>query len=496
MIIQKRSALNQSFFYAAAIILQHMVSIIMLPIYTRYLTPGDYGIAELLSMGVDFVGMIFGVVSAEAIFRFYHEDNSDNYRKKVVYSVFVTALVVNLLGYLLIIGTSKESADYLFDGISVSDGEGLVILYGATIIFQVMSAIPMAYLRAEQKPALFLALSALRLVVAISCNVYFVVYKEMHIEGVVYAVFTFTLIHSVICSAYMLYKIGISFSVDLVKKSISFSWPLMFSSIALFLTTYADRLFIKSYSDNVQLGLYALAYKFGFIMISLAWMPFSQFWEARRYQVVKEENAVETFQKVFRLSQTFVIVIAFALAIYTHDLLRIMASPGFHEAYTLAGIIILAYIFNIWSQFCLFGILYANKTLYKAYIDSLIFVVAIALYALTIPKYGALGAAISTLLSLMLRLLLINYYSSKLYDMKLEWKRAIFLLVPAIFLYLISVSVQLNIILSIIFNAVLMFVFIGISYFGYGLTDLDRQEINNYLGNVVIKVRTKLNIYS
>jgi len=270
----------------------------------------------------------------------------------------------------------------------------------------------------------------------------------------------------------------------------------MFSSIALFLTTYADRLFIKSYSDNVQLGLYALAYKFGFIMISLAWMPFSQFWEARRYQVVKEENAVETFQKVFRLSQTFVIVIAFALAIYTHDLLRIMASPGFHEAYTLAGIIILAYIFNIWSQFCLFGILYANKTLYKAYIDSLIFVVAIALYALTIPKYGALGAAISTLLSLMLRLLLINYYSSKLYDMKLEWKRAIFLLVPAIFLYLISVSVQLNIILSIIFNAVLMFVFIGISYFGYGLTDLDRQEINNYLGNVVIKVRTKLNIYS
>ena len=55
-------------------ILRYAISFVMLPIYTRFLTPADYGILELLSMVIDFSGIIFGLRVGQAIFRFYLEE--------------------------------------------------------------------------------------------------------------------------------------------------------------------------------------------------------------------------------------------------------------------------------------------------------------------------------------------------------------------------------------------------------------------------------------
>ena len=62
--------------YMFAEILRNSVSLIMLPIYTRFLTPEDYGSVELLSMIIDFATIIFGARATEAVFRFYCTSNS------------------------------------------------------------------------------------------------------------------------------------------------------------------------------------------------------------------------------------------------------------------------------------------------------------------------------------------------------------------------------------------------------------------------------------
>ena len=69
--------------YSIATILQNSTSIVMLPIYTRYLTPQDYGIAELLSMAVEFIGLIVGVVSGQAMLRFYYDNDDDPTERKL-----------------------------------------------------------------------------------------------------------------------------------------------------------------------------------------------------------------------------------------------------------------------------------------------------------------------------------------------------------------------------------------------------------------------------
>ena len=59
--------------YGLGIVLSRAVSFIMLPIYTRYLTPSDYGVMELIGMTLDVISMIAGAQIALGILRYYHK---------------------------------------------------------------------------------------------------------------------------------------------------------------------------------------------------------------------------------------------------------------------------------------------------------------------------------------------------------------------------------------------------------------------------------------
>ena len=455
-----RTTLNQARIYSIAIVVQYATSLVMLPIYTRYLTPGDYGIAEMLSMGVELIGLLVGVVTGQTLFRYYYDKENEEHRKQVVFTSFFVGFLANLCGFFIIILLSGHAADFLFSEADVVNGRTLVILFGASLVFQVMTAMPMAYIRAIQRPGLYVAFSILRLGMAVSANLYFVVYRELHVEGVIYATFTFTCIHGTVLSIYLLRKVGVNFSLRILREILVFSWPLMVATIALFLSTYADRVFLKIYAGVSAVGIYSLAYKFGFILVVFAWTPFGQAWDARRYEVAKLPNAIEIYQSTFRATQIYVVFAALALSVLSRDFIKVMADVAFWQAGDIVGIIILAYVFNIWTNYCIFGILYRKKTKYKAYAEWISVVLSIVLYASLIPGFGIYGAAMATLLSLALRFILIYHWATKLYDMQLEWPKILFFMLLAILLYLTSYTTELSLLYSVPFNIMLLFVFV------------------------------------
>ena len=72
--------------YTAASILSKLIAVALLPLYTRYLTPADYGAAEVLFAAVVSASIVvrFGLI--EALLRFYYKDDEDPDR--VVASTF------------------------------------------------------------------------------------------------------------------------------------------------------------------------------------------------------------------------------------------------------------------------------------------------------------------------------------------------------------------------------------------------------------------------
>src|SRR5436853_2534598 len=93
-----RGIARHSLVYALGLLLSKVVSFVMLPIYTRYLTPGDYGVMELIGMTLDIIAMIAGAGMATGIFRYYHKAESEAERLSVV----STALQMLASSYLIV----------------------------------------------------------------------------------------------------------------------------------------------------------------------------------------------------------------------------------------------------------------------------------------------------------------------------------------------------------------------------------------------------------
>jgi O-antigen/teichoic acid export membrane protein len=250
--------------YLLGDILRRSVSLIMLPIYTRYLTPGDYGTVELLSMLIDFASILFGARMAESIFRFYCATTHEEEKNNVISSALLLDVVLSCIGALIIFVSSSSLSTAIF---SKSGFETYISLFAITMALLPLTEIPMIFIRAQQKPWLFFSFSTLKLFLQLALNIYFVVLKDMHVAGVIYRAVISSAFMALILTPYTLRKVGIKATRATCMKLVSFSFPMKLATIVSFYLTFGDRYFLNIFTDLTQVGIYSLGYKFGFIFL-------------------------------------------------------------------------------------------------------------------------------------------------------------------------------------------------------------------------------------
>jgi len=480
--------LSHTGIYTIGTILRNAVSIVMLPIYTRYLTPEDYGVLELLSMVTDFVGIILCNRIGDAIFRYYSEAENIKDKNTVISTSYFLALSLNTLGFIIIFLLSDQIASHIIGDIETSR---LLVLFAITFILEAVIIIPLIYIRAEQKPWLFLAASILKLTLQVCLNVYFVIILDMHIEGVIYSAIISSTIMGIILSCYLFYRIEMNISFTIVRNIIIFSLPLIVSTLGAFYLTFGDRYFLRIYNDLTEVGIYTLGYKFGFLLTMIAWEPFSRVWDIEKYNIHKLSNAKEEYKKTFLFYNLYLIVIALAIALFVEDLLRVMSDYRFWPAHEIVPIILVAYIVWIWSKFCDLGILLSKNTKQFAYAELLAVVAITVGYTLLIPLYGRMGAAYATLFGFIARFLWIYISAKKLYDMQLPWLKISYIVITALFIYSLSILSPENIMPSVLYRGTLLILFLGIVIILPVYTKLEKKE---FMKQIISLFNTKKDI--
>ena len=442
--------------YLLGNIIRRAVSLVMLPIYTRFLTPADYGIIELLSMVIDFAGIILGLRIGQAIFRFYHEYDNINDRNEVISTSLYLISILNILGILLIVAFVRPISYAVFGNYT---SVKYLLLFSVTLLFQSMIEIPMLFLRAQQRPWLFVTFSSVKLILQLSLNIYFIVIKNMHVEGVIYSALISGAIMSATLTIYTLSITGLKWSSKKAKELSSFSIPLVLTSIVAFYITFGDRYFLRIYHGLTEVGIYSLGYKFGFLLSFLVTAPFFNIWDSEKYNIYKKHNAREIYQKTFLLLSSAVIFVAVGISVFVKDVLRIMSDQSFWSAYQVVPIILSAYFIDTLMPFTNLGILIKKKTIEITY-GTLIGATVVTLgYILLIPHYGAIGAAWSTALAFSARCIWISWRSKRLYDMKLPWGKLVLLATMGLIAYICSMFSPDKLLVSFGFNLFILILF-------------------------------------
>jgi O-antigen/teichoic acid export membrane protein len=218
-------------------------------------------------------------------------------------------------------------------------------------------------------------------------------------------------------------ELSLLFSFKELREMLGFGAPLIFNQIAFTLFLMSDRFFLEHYSTSVQVGIYALANTLVSAITVLATGPFTQVWSVMRFSVMKEEGAEEYYSRVLTYIVFVSMFLALGVAAVAGDGLRLKGSRGYWPAATIIPLLSIAAVFDSAARVLNIGTTLKKRTIYAPLVLMMALGVNIGLNFLFIPRYGIMGATLSTLLSFMVFCAL-RYWSSNLFiKIKYEWGR-------------------------------------------------------------------------
>ncbi|HEY4131893.1 MAG TPA: oligosaccharide flippase family protein [Gemmatimonadaceae bacterium] len=400
--------------YGAGMVLSRAASFIMLPIYTRLLTPTDYGLLQMLDMTLEVLGLLVSAGWTYGIVRFYFKAETEEERRAVISSGFLLNVGLNLVGSVVMAIAAVPIWRY---GLSGNGSPQLVLIAAANFTVGALTVVPLILLQMQQRALAHSSAGLAKLILQLSLNILFLVVLDMGPKGILLS----TLIsNSIIGGALAIWVIksnGMRIRRRIVRDLRRFGLPYQVAMAGTFILTFGDRVFLEPMKGLAVVGIYSFAYQFGFLLDQIGRAPYARAWYPARYAIVnapKEFRDAEYNKGVLNYS-LILLTTAVGIALFVHPVLSLFAGSAYRSAADLVPIILVAYVMQAWGEVFQFGIDVSEQTKYSTYAVWASVAVIIPLYAVLIPYFSAFGAAIATALSFMVRLVCQFIFAQRLW---------------------------------------------------------------------------------
>jgi O-antigen/teichoic acid export membrane protein len=474
------SILKHAAIYGLGSLLSRVISLVMLPVYTRFLSPEDYGVMTLVEMTLDVLALLAGAQLVLGIFRFYHKADNEAERNAVVSTAFLTLTATYLVvGTLAFIG-----AGWLSQLVFGSDVHALLIrVAAANLVSQSLLLVPMSFARIKDLSTLVVGTGLVKLLLGLSLNILFVVGLRWGVLGI----FLSSLITNTLLGAGMVWwlvgRVGTSFSGAHVRNLVRYGVPMIGMQVATFAATFGDRFFLQATGDTAEVGLYNMAYQFGFMLMVIGFSPFDQVWGPKRFEIARRADRDVVLSEGFLFMNLWLIWLAVACSLFIRDFFRIMTTPEFFEASRFVHLILLAFVFQGWASVQDIGILVRERTEYLTLANWLAAGVALSSFALLIPPYGGMGAAIATCISFGTRWILTYRFSQHLWRVRYRWAPVLRLLAYAAVGVAAGLAMpELSLLSSLLARSLLLAGFTGAIWYGGVLTRGQHARFRQMVG--------------
>ena len=322
-------AARHSVVYGIGGILTKAVSFLLLPFYTHYLTPRDYGVLKILDLSMSLLAMFLNMGVTAALLKYYGSAETDEERRNVIGSTFLFALSTGAFIFfagmpfipkltLFLLGPQVPSS-YMF----VSFG-GFVLNY--------ISNVPYTHLRAKEASGRIVVFDIVVAVAILTLNIYFIVSWHMSLFGVLLSPLIVGVSKMLVLIKWMAQDIAIRMDWGLLRRILRFGAPLILFNLTMFTLNFSDRYFLQRIVSLDAVGLYAVGYKFGFMLNFLLIQPFNMMWQARMYLVYRRTDHCRIFGQVFVLYSAALLLGALGLALFGPEIVRIMADRSYAAA--------------------------------------------------------------------------------------------------------------------------------------------------------------------
>ncbi len=433
--------LVHSSIYGVGTMVSQLVPFLLLPLYTRYLAPADYGVLQTVEVSSGLIGIVVTMGIARALSRFYYESEIQAERDRVVTTTYATYAVMAGLCALPLYLASGPLGRLLLD--SQDYGSYFQVSF-VTLLLGGSIDIGMMYLRLIKKPVIFVSVTTARLLLLIALNIFFVVEAKLAVLGILYSSLIVTSLFAVGLTIMILVRTGLGFSKRAAVAILKYGLPMIPSGMAAATVKQSDKYFVLGLLSVADMGIYALALKIGNALHNLLTVPFNTVYIPRRFELMKREEAGAIYSKIFTYYVFSAGFLGLALSVLIPEILHVMVTPAFFQAKDLVPLVVLSMLILGCQYHFDFGILYAKKTKYLAYINLVSAAIQVGFNYVLIRRYGMVGGVYSAIVALGIQALLLFLVSRRSFRIDYELGRVGRYVALAVAFYLASTQIQMG----------------------------------------------------
>jgi len=409
-----QSIFTHSGWYLLASLSTKALGFILLPIYTQYLTPADYGLLTSIEVINYLLPFFFSFTLVNAFDRFYHQKEREaNYLTHLFSSIFWFVLLLGGIVVTLIIMSSYFWMPRFWD---ISAYPYSILGFVPSLLTE-LSLLGFAFFRQSlqaKKISLILIGSAL---INIAISLYLIIGLEMGVIGKLWgnlgaAIFSFLAVLIYVWKKQLLQFV---LHKKILKECLAYSIPLIPLVASNWINIFSDRLFIETYENMDAVGIYSIAFHISMILyfvgesIVQVLVPITMKGLENDKKATKDKLGDYTFYLWIFLLLGCLFAIVFSKPIIAYFL-----DASFLATHTVIPILCLAIVFQMIHR--LYGQIIKFHKRTKIFTIGAIMSsgLNILLNLMFIPKYGYIAAAYTTLTVSILYALFIIWQSHKI----------------------------------------------------------------------------------
>lgn len=399
------------------------------PIFTRLLSPSDYGYTALYLSWLSVFGIIIGLgvdgSTGNARIKF-GEDNLPSYLSSIMSISLLSFIIFSFLLFVL----NKWLVPFF--GID----KHLIFLLIFQSFFQFVINFEIGKLDALKKVerSAFLSLSVSIIVIILS--LFFVINTKNNraiakILGQAIPIIIIGLLLLIITYA----KGKVIWNNEYNSFCIHLVLPLLFHSIGHLIFSQSDKIMIQKMQNDTSLGIYSIVVSLCSVLsiiygaLNTAWVPFY-------YDFKKEKNYIDIKAHTIRYLKFFTLITC-GFMLLSYDVYKAMAPEEYWGGINLMPILVLSTYFSFLYLFPVNHEFFYAKTKLIPIATFSVSCINILINWFLIPKYGMRGAAIATLISHILLFLLHELFASFIVrEFEIEWH---FYIPGVIFLFIVII---------------------------------------------------------
>jgi len=415
--------------YTAASVLSKLIAVALLPLYTRFLTPADYGAAEVLFAAAVAASIVIRFGTIEALLRFYYKDGEDP--SEVLRSSFAALFWFSTLAALLLLPLAGPISEALLstDGLDPAEARalneeaaGLVRISVGGLWVLTLFEFLLTIFRLEERARAYFTTTMLSVLAAIGLTVVLVVGDDEGARGLLLGSYASGFAFVVALIFVHRRRLSLFFDRALLRRLLRFGLPTMPAELSLYLLNFVDRIIIVRTLGLAEAGLYSLAVKFA-QGVNVLVRGFQLAWPPLAYSIRDDDEARRAYAAIvtwFVAACAFVVV---GMWLLSRWIVRTLAAPEFFDSYEAIGLIATGVTLYALYMVLLVILGRTGRTEFNFPATAAALVANVALNLLLVPPLGIVGAGLALVASYVVVVGLMYVFTQRLFPVPYEWGR-------------------------------------------------------------------------